>query len=117
MARDLSDTARTILAAAAARPNLHLLPLPLTLKAPPVIIRKTVSTLMRTGLVAEVPAEPGEPLWESPGCWRGDSGRYGGGAKRDRYRERVQCAGMACAGDPCLDQQVGQGRAWWHEES
>lgn len=64
MATQLSDTARTILAAAAGRPDRHLLPLPATLKAPPVIVRKTISKLIRTGLVGEVPAGPGEPRWD-----------------------------------------------------
>jgi hypothetical protein len=62
MANNLSDTARTILATAAARSDLHLLPLPV-LKTPPVIVRKTIGMLIQTGLIAEVPAGPGEPVW------------------------------------------------------
>lgn len=64
MAKNLSNTARAILVAAAARPGLHLLPLPTTLKAPKVIIRKTIAILINNGLVAEVPAGPDEPVWE-----------------------------------------------------
>ena len=67
MAKALSDTARIILAAAAGRADLHLLPLPTTLKAPGVIIRKTIGMLIQSGLVQEVPSAPGEPVWEVTG--------------------------------------------------
>ena len=67
MAKNLSDTARIILAAAAGRADLHLLPLPTTLKAPLVIIRKTIAMLIQSGLVQEVPSSPGEPVWEVAG--------------------------------------------------
>lgn len=52
MAKELNDTQRLILSAAAARDSLRALPLPDTLRAPPHIVKKTVSALIEAGLLA-----------------------------------------------------------------
>ena len=63
MAKTLNDTARIILAAAAARDDRHLLPLPDALRAPAHIVTKTVQALLERGLVAEVAAEADDAVW------------------------------------------------------
>jgi predicted ArsR family transcriptional regulator len=55
---DLTDTQRTILAAAAIRPGMRILPLPGHLKGGAV--KKVLTALAARGLVAETAARPGE---------------------------------------------------------
>ena len=58
----LNDTQRVILASAAARETLHVLPLP-TLRAPMVAARRTIATLVKEGLLAEVRATSDDEVW------------------------------------------------------
>jgi hypothetical protein len=67
MAKKLNDTQRTVLAAAAARGNLHALPLPDTLRAPAVAVTKTIGGLIAEGLVAEIAAAPEDAVWRQDG--------------------------------------------------
>jgi len=66
MAKKLNDTQLTILTAAAGRDDRRVLPLP-KLKAPPVVIRKTLSKLLADGLIEEVPANRGDEIWREAG--------------------------------------------------
>jgi hypothetical protein len=59
----LNDTQRITLAAAAARDDRHVLPLPETLRTPAHIVTKTVEALLERGLVAEVVAAPDDAVW------------------------------------------------------
>ena len=59
----LSDTAETILSTAASRDTHRVLPLP-KLKAPPVIVQKTLKSLLADGFIEEVPASPDDEVWE-----------------------------------------------------
>lgn len=59
----LTDTATTILSAAAARDDRHVLPLP-KLKAPPVAVQKTLKSLLAGGLLEEIAANPDDEVWE-----------------------------------------------------
>jgi hypothetical protein len=53
MAANLNDTQRIILATAAARDSLDILPLPKGLRAPPVAVQRTLKALIAAGFVIE----------------------------------------------------------------
>ena len=57
----LTDAQSTVLAAAATRPDGNVLPLPANLKGGAA--QKIVTALLSRGLVAEVNAVPGAPVW------------------------------------------------------
>ena len=63
MARNLNDTQRLILSAAAARNDLRALPLPETLRAPAHVVKKTVATMIEQGLLGETTALPDDAVW------------------------------------------------------
>ena len=63
MARNLTDTQRLILSAAAARDDLRALPLPETLRAPAHVVKKTVATMIEQGLLGETTALPDDAVW------------------------------------------------------
>lgn len=60
----LNDTQRVILASAAGRPDLRVLPLP-ALRAPMVAVRRTIASLVKEGLLEEVPASDGDEIWRT----------------------------------------------------
>ncbi|MEX2375097.1 MAG: DUF3489 domain-containing protein, partial [Dehalococcoidia bacterium] len=62
-AKELNDTQRLILSAAAARGDLRALPLPETLRAPVHIVKKTVATMIEHGLLGEITALPDDAVW------------------------------------------------------
>ncbi len=57
----LSDTQRVVLSAACQRPDRNILPLPANLKGGAAA--KVIAGLSAKGLVQEVPADTGEPVW------------------------------------------------------
>jgi hypothetical protein len=61
--KQLSETAQVILATAGSRDNLHVLPLATSLKAPAVVIKKTLEGLLKQDLVSEVQAGADDPVW------------------------------------------------------
>ena len=63
MAKELNDTKRLILSAAAARDDLRALPLPETLRAPAHIVKRTVTAMIQQGLLGEVTALPDDAVW------------------------------------------------------
>lgn len=63
MATSLNDTQRLILAAAAARADRRALPFPDSLRAPPPAVTRTVQSLIRTELLAEIPADANDAVW------------------------------------------------------
>ena len=63
MASKLNDTKRTILAGAASRTDLRVLPLPETLKVSEAMANKMVAELVAAGLVAETPAADQAVVW------------------------------------------------------
>ena len=60
-----TDTQLVILAAACQRPNRVILPLPETLKGGAVT--KVIDSLTAKGMIEEVDAKPGEPVWRETG--------------------------------------------------
>jgi hypothetical protein len=65
----LSDTQRLILAAACQRPDRRVLPLPERLKG--AAARKVVASLLAKGLVQEIDARAGDPVWRDAGAGHG----------------------------------------------
>ena len=65
----LTDTQLVILGAACQRPNRIVLPLPARLKGGAA--QKVVGALLARGLVAEVEAGRGDPLWRETGDGKG----------------------------------------------
>jgi len=63
MTSQLNDTQRIILAAAAEREDLRVLPLPKSITAPPVAVRKTILKLLTLELIAEVDAGSEDAVW------------------------------------------------------
>jgi hypothetical protein len=61
--KQLSETAQVILATAGSRDTLHVLPLATSLKAPAVVTKKTLESLLKQGLVSEVQAGAEDPVW------------------------------------------------------
>lgn len=61
MTKQLSDTQAMILTAAAGRDRFVALPLPASCKGGAAI--KVVGAMLKAGLIAESPAERGEPVW------------------------------------------------------
>ncbi len=61
----LTDTQLVILSAASQRPDRRVLPLPERLKGGAA--QKVVGALIAKGLVAEVAARPGDPVWRETG--------------------------------------------------
>jgi hypothetical protein len=59
----LSDTQLVILTAACQRPNRLALPLPDRLKGGDA--QKVVASLIERGLISEVAAKPGDPVWRA----------------------------------------------------
>jgi hypothetical protein len=59
----LNETATTILTAAAARDNHHVLPVP-KLKAPPVVVQKTLKVLLAGGMLEQIAAHRDDEVWE-----------------------------------------------------
>jgi hypothetical protein len=66
---DLSETQRTILTAAVQHPERLILPLPDRLRGGAA--HKVVASLTARGLIEEVDAKPGEPLWRDTGAGHG----------------------------------------------
>lgn len=67
----LTDTQRQILATACTQPSRIALPLPERLQGGAAT--KVVAALMAKGLLAEVDAKPGEPLWRETDDGPGDA--------------------------------------------
>ncbi|MGE0665791.1 MAG: DUF3489 domain-containing protein [Sphingomonadales bacterium] len=63
----LTDTQLVFLAAAAARPNKAVLPPPETVTLSKSALTKVINSLLLGGLIAESPAERGEPVWREDG--------------------------------------------------
>lgn len=63
MPSKLNDTKRTVLAGAASRTNLRVLPVPETLKVSEAMVDKMVRELLGAGLVAETPALESDVVW------------------------------------------------------
>jgi hypothetical protein len=62
MAKKLTDTATVILTNAAARDSRRVLPLP-KLKAPAVVVQKTLKSLLADGLIEEIAADSDDEGW------------------------------------------------------
>ena len=69
MRKELSDTHRVILANAAGRENLRVLPVPSTISDNLVAIDSAVTDLLGDGLLAEIPADLSDTIW----CKRDDA--------------------------------------------
>jgi hypothetical protein len=63
MASNLNDTQRIILAAAGAREDRRVFPLP-SLKAPIVSVRRTIAAMLKDGLVEEIAAALTDEVWQ-----------------------------------------------------
>lgn len=63
MRSKLNDAKRTILAGAATRTNLHVLPVPVTVKVSEAMVDKMMSELLDAGLVAETAAMRDDVVW------------------------------------------------------
>ena len=63
MRKELSDTHRVILANAAGRENLRVLPVPSTISDNLVAIDSAVTDLLGDGLLAEIPADLSDTIW------------------------------------------------------
>ncbi|HEV2516053.1 MAG TPA: DUF3489 domain-containing protein [Devosia sp.] len=63
MPSKLNDTKRSVLAGAASRTNLRVLPVPETLKVSEATVDKMVRELLGAGLVAETPAHESDVVW------------------------------------------------------
>jgi hypothetical protein len=62
-ALQLSDTQLAILAHAAARENLHVLPVPVTISARGGALNNVLESLLRRGLAEEIPAGRDDAVW------------------------------------------------------
>jgi hypothetical protein len=65
MPKKLSDTATVLITNAATRPELKVLPVPKSLRAPTVVVRKTLMALLLNEMIAEVPAARDDEVWAS----------------------------------------------------
>ena len=63
MATELNDTKRIILAAAAARTDLRVLPIPETIKENAATVEKLLKQMVGAGLLAEVAASADDAVW------------------------------------------------------
>jgi hypothetical protein len=63
VATELNDTKRIILATAAARTDLRVLPIPETIKVSAATVEKSLKQMVDAGLLAEIAASAGEAMW------------------------------------------------------
>lgn len=86
--KHLSDTALIVLGRAADSENQMLLPIPKSVRAHGKALERVLQSLLRKGLVEEVPVGLADEAWRS-----GDDGRFG---------LRITSAGLKAIGVPAL---------------